>query len=155
GRNRSFFLYGYEGYKLEQSSTVSSQQPTTLERQGIFSEFSAPILDTNGAPFPGNTIPQTRLNTLDLKLQNLLFPVPNGPGTGINTVELVPFTTVATRNSLRIDHKINDKNQIRGTFLSALYGPNPTVGTSSLAGGLGKDGEHYSSVILGWTHLFS
>jgi hypothetical protein len=155
GRNRSFFFYGYEEYRLKQSATVRSQQPTALMRQGIFTEFTAPILDTNGIPFPGNKIPTNMLNSVDLKLQDLLFPLPNQPGTGSNTVELIPFTTAATRHSLRVDHKLSDNDQIRGTFLKALYGPNPTVGSSSLAGGFAQDGEHVTSIILGWTHTFS
>lgn len=155
GKNRSFFFYGYEGYQLKQSATVQSQQPTALERQGIFTEFKTPILDTSGQPLAGNTIPPSMLNSVDLKLQDLLFPLPNRPGTGINTVELIPFTIGATRNSLRVDHKLSENNQIRGTFLSALYGPNPDVGTSSLAGGMAQDGEHSTNVIVGWTHTFS
>lgn len=155
GKNRSFFFYAYEGYNLNQSATVSSQQPTALERQGIFTEFKAPILDTSGVPFPNNTIPVNLLNSVSLKLQNLLRPMPNLPGTGVNTVELVPFVTRATRNSLRIDHKLGENDQIRGTFLSALYGPNPDVGSSSLAGGMAQDGEHSTNVIVGWTHTFS
>lgn len=155
GKNRSFFSYAYEGYNLKQSATVSSQQPTALERQGIFTEFKTPILDTSGVPFPNNTIPVNLLNSVTLKLQNLLYPMPNQPGTGVNTVELVPFVTRATRNSLRIDHKLGENDQIRGTFLSALYGPNPDVGSSSLAGGMAQDGEHSTNAIVGWTHTFS
>jgi hypothetical protein len=155
GRNRSFFFYGYEGYQLKQSATVRSQMPTALERQGVFTEFTAPIVDTSGQPFPGNKIPQNLQNTVDLKLLSLLYPQANQPGTGINTIELIPFTIGATRNSLRIDHKIDEKNQIRGTFLSALYGPNRDVGSTSLAGGMAQDGEHSTNVIVGWTHTFS
>lgn len=42
---------------------------------------------------------------------------------------LIPHSADVTRFNLRIDHKINDKNQIRGTFLRAFYGPFPDVGT--------------------------
>ena len=155
GKSRSFFFYGYEGYKLKQSATVTSQQPTALERQGIFTEFPAAIVAPGGAPFPGNIIPQSMFNTVDLRLQSLLYPLPNKPGTGTNTTELIPFTTAATRNSLRVDQKIDEQNQLRGTLLVAYYGPNPDVGSSSLAGGMAQDGEHSTNVILGWTHTFS
>ena len=156
GRNRSFFFFGYEGYNLQQSATISSQQPTTLERQGIFTEVTTPILNPlTGLPFLNNTIPQTMLSTVDLQLQSLLYPLPTKSGIGLNTVELVPFTNKVTRFSLRLDHKLSDKDQIRGTFLKANYGPNADVGTSSLAGGFSQDGEHNTNFIVGWTHIFS
>ncbi len=156
GRNRSFFFFAFEGYKLTQAATVSSQQPSTLERQGIFTELSTPITNPlTGQPFRGNTIPQNMLNAVDLKLQEMLYPLPTQPGLGVNTVELVPFVDNATRFSLRLDHKINEKNQIRGTFMKGDYGPNPDVGTSSLAGGMSQDGEHNTNIIVGWTHTFS
>lgn len=156
GMNRSFFFFAFEGYKLTQAATISSQQPTTLQRQGIFTEVAIPIINPLTAkPFQGNTIPQTMLSTVDLQLQNLLYPLPTKPGIGVNTVELVPFTNNVTRFSLRLDHKFSDKDQIRGTFLKANYGPNADVGTSSLAGGFSQDGEHNTNVIVGWTHTFS
>ncbi|HEY4378762.1 MAG TPA: TonB-dependent receptor [Acidobacteriaceae bacterium] len=156
GRNRSFFFFGYEGYRLQQSATISSQQPTLLERQGIFTEVTTPILNPlTGQPFSNNTIPQNMLSTVDLQLQNLLYPLPTKPGIGLNTVELVPFTDNVTRFSLRLDHRIGSKDQIRGTFLKANYGPNADVGTSSKAGGFSQDGEHNTNFIVGWTHIIS
>jgi hypothetical protein len=153
GKDRSFFFFAYEGYKLTQSATVTSAQPSALERQGIFTEVATPILNpATGKPFAGNTIPQSMLNTVDLQLQSLLYPLPTTTGLGNNTVQLVPFTDTVTRFSVRLDHKINDKNQIRGTFLKANYGPNADVGTSSLAGGFSQDGEHNTNFIVGWTH---
>ncbi len=156
GKDRSFFFFAFEGYKLTQAATVSSQQPTMLERQGIFTEFSTPIINpSTGQPFLGNMIPKNMWNSVDVQLQNMLYPQPTKPGTGVNTVELVPFTDNATRFSLRLDHKINEKNQIRATFMKGDYGPNPDVGTSSLAGGMSQDGEHNTNIIVGWTHTFS
>lgn len=42
GRDRSFFFFNYEGFRLHQASNLNSQVPTTLERQGIFTEFPKP-----------------------------------------------------------------------------------------------------------------
>ena len=61
----------------------------------------------------------------------------------------------STRFSLRLDHKINDRNQVRFTWLRAFYGPNSTQGSTSLQGGNAQDGEHNSNFILGYTHTFS
>ena len=156
GKDRSFFFVAWEGFRLSQSASVNSQQPTVLERQGIFTEFKQPIIDpSTGIAFTSQTIPSSRLNSVSLQLLNLLYPKPTTSGTGTNAFELVPYTSNAKRFSLRIDHKISDKDQLRGTFLEALYGPNPDVGASSLQGGFSGDGEHNTNTILGWTHTFS
>lgn len=170
GRNRSFFFFAYEGFRLSQANSINSQQPTADMRNGNFSAFlpggicasSTPggagttIIDpSTGKPFAGNMILPGRFNGVDVQLQNTLYPLPTTSGCGINTIELVPFTSNASRYSVRLDHQINEHNQIRATYLRAFYGPNPTTGTSSLAGGNSGDGEHNSNVILGWTHTFS
>lgn len=167
GRDRSFFFFAFEGFRLSQSANVNSQQPTTAERGGDFSAFlpggacatspAGTIIKNplTGVAFTGNMIPSGMFNSVDVQLQTLLFPSTTTSGCGINTLELVPYTSNATRYSLRLDHKINDNNQLRFTFLKANYGPNPDVGTSSLAGGFSGDGEHNSNYIIGWTHTFT
>lgn len=156
GKDRSFFFVAWEGFRLNQSATVNSQEPTALERTGVFTEFTQPIIDpTTGTAFSGQMVPTGRQNAVSLQLLKLLYPNPTTTGTGTNTFELVPYTSNAKRFSLRLDHKISDKDQIRATFMEALYGPNPDVGSSSLAGGFSGDGEHNTNTILGWTHTFS
>lgn len=156
GRDRSFFFVAYEGFRLDQSANKNSQEPTLLERQGIFTEFTQPVIDpSTGQPFSGQKIPTGQQNSVSLQLLKLLYPEPTTSGTGTNTFELIPYTSNAKRFSLRVDHRISDKDQIRGTFMEALYGPNPDVGSSSLQGGFSGDGEHNTQTILGWTHTFS
>ena len=155
GKDRAFFFVAFEGFRLNQSANLNSQQPTNLERQGIFTEFSQPIINpATGTAFPNQTI-NTALNPVSLQLLKLLYPTPTTSGTGTNTFELVPYTSQAKRFSLRIDEKLSDKDQIRGTILVAHYGPNPDVGADSLQGGFSGDGEHNTNTILGWTHTFS
>ena len=156
GRDRSFFFVAFEGFHLNQSANKNTQEPTALERQGIFTEFTQPIIDpSTGQPFSGQKIPIGSQNSVSLQLLKRLYPAPTASGTGTNTFELVPYTSNAKRFSIRVDHKISDKDQIRGTFMEALYGPNPDVGSSSLQGGFSGDGEHNTQTILGWTHTFS
>jgi hypothetical protein len=155
GKDRSFFFVDFEGFRLSQSASVNSQQPTALERQGIFTEFTQPVINpATGTAFPNQTI-NVPLNPVSLQLLKLLYPKPTAGGTGTNTFELIPYTSNAKRTSFRLDHRISDKDQIRATFLEALYGPNPDVGVSSLQGGFSGDGEHNTNTILGWTHTFS
>jgi hypothetical protein len=167
GKDRTFFFASYEGFRLTQSNPVNSTQPTTAERNGDFSCFlaggscataTAPntviINPLTKQPFPGNKI-DVPLNQVDVQLQNLLFPQSTTQTTGVNTFELIPHTTEVTRFNLRVDHRISDRDQIRATWLRAFYGPFPDVGTSSLAGGVARDGEHNDIFVAGWTHTFS
>jgi len=174
GRDRTFFFAAFEGLKLTQGNTYATQQPTALMRQGNFSE----LLDTGTTPnangaigcsnggtcifdpatgqqFPGNIIPSGRFNTVDQQLMNLLMPKPTIGGIGTNTYESFSLTQNMTRFSLRLDHRISDKDQLRFTWLRAFYGPNPAYYNDSLQGGNLKDGEHNTNVIAGWTHTFS
>lgn len=173
GRDRSFFFFAYEGFHLTQSSSKSSQQPTVKMRSGDFSEFldasgNCPAKDANGnatkfycivnpatgAKYSGNVI-TGGLNSVSTTLMKLLMPTPTASGTGTNTFENVPYTSDVTRISLRADHRFNDNNSIRFTWLRAFYGPNTTVGNDSLQGGNSGDGEHNSQFIVGYTHTFS
>jgi len=156
GKDRTFFFVAYEGFRLNQSSSASTRQPTELMRTGVFTEFTTPIIDpATGTAFPGQTIPTQRQNAVSLALMNKLMPLPTTTGIGVNTFELISYTSTATRISLHMDHKIGSKDQIRGTMLRALYGPNPTVGADSLQGGRSGDGEKATNIVLGWTHTFS
>lgn len=156
GKNRSFFFFNYEGFRLAQAATKSSQMPTALERTGNFSEFgNVNIVDPVTGQSYGNQLPSSKINSVSLALQNALFPTPTTSGTGTNTYENVPYLSTATRVSFRIDHKISDRDSIRGTFLRAFYGPNPSVGATSKFGGMAGIGEHNTNTIVGWTHIFS
>ena len=155
GRNRSFFFFNYEGFRLIQASNVNSQEPTEAERAGNFAGVGTVIDPLTKLPFPNNQIPTSRFNPVDVNLQNLLYPLPTAPGIGTNTFELVPYVSTATRYAVRIDHKLSENNQLRFTYLRAFYGPNPSVGASSKFGGMEGIGEHNSNFILGLTHIFS
>ena len=56
GKDRSFFFVAYEGFRLSQAANVNSQEPTLLERQGIFTEFTQPIIN----PATGTALPTRR-----------------------------------------------------------------------------------------------
>lgn len=174
GKDRSFFFAAFEGLRLTQGNTYDTQQPTTLMREGNFSQLldSGTVANADGAigcsnggtcifdpstgkQFPGNIIPTGRINSVDQQLTTLLMPTPTENIVGVNTFEQFSLTSNMTRFSLRLDHKINDNNQIRFTYLRAFYGPNPAYYNDSLQGGNLKDGEHNSNFILGWTHTFS
>ena len=167
GADRSFFLFAYEGFRLNQATTFPTQQPTEKMRTGDFSEFlaggvcagSSPVTIANpivgGPAFTGNVIPSQLINSVDAKLLKLFYPHPTQSGCGVNTIEQANYVSAAKRFSLHIDHKLSDKDRARFTFLRADYGPYPDSGTDSLQGGNSADGEINTVFILGWTHTFS
>jgi hypothetical protein len=73
GKDRTFFFVAFEGFQLNQATNVNTQQPTNLERQGIFTEFTQPIINpSTGLAFTGQQIPIGMQNSVSLQLLNLL-----------------------------------------------------------------------------------
>ncbi len=112
-RDKTFFFFGYEGFKLRQGASYVYTVPTDAQRAGDFSDVRnsagnvIPIYDplttcgrlgnapcgTNAAgaevitrtQFPGNIIPPSRIDPT-AKAMTSLWGAPNGPG--------LPFTHV-------------------------------------------------------------
>jgi hypothetical protein len=84
GRNRTFFMGAYEGVRAEGLSSPFASVPTTLMRQGNFSEIQTAIRNPfTGLPFPGNIIPPEMISPVSRRLLDY-YPVPNGTGTASN-----------------------------------------------------------------------
>ena len=176
GKDRSFFFAAYEGFAYTFSLAANTTQPTALMRTGDFSEFilggacytSAkgpvnivnPVTHTDYSVTNGNKIPITDQNSVSLKLLNYLYPNDNPTATGCNaytnnTFENISYTQNAKRVSLRLDHKLTDRDQLRGTFMRAFFGPYTNSWVDSLTGGYSGYGEHNMDTTVGWTHTFS
>jgi len=171
GKDRSFFFAAYEGYGYTFSSAANTIQPSALMRSGDFSEFlpgGACYNPSKGAVHivnpvtgvdysaSGNKIPASDQNAVSLKLLSLLYP--NATSSGCyttNTYQNISYTQNAKRVSLRLDHKLTDRDQLRGTFMRAFFGPYANSWTDSLTGGYSGYGEHNVDTTLGWTHTFS
>src|SRR5215472_15586443 len=84
GRDRTFFLWSWESYRLSWGQTKRGNMPTTLERAGDFSKTvntagaSINVRDpfANNAPFAGNVIPISRFDPVAMKLMPY-YPLPN------------------------------------------------------------------------------
>jgi hypothetical protein len=97
GRNKSFFLANYEGWRIVNGSNAYSNVPDANQIQGNFSASNLPaygstacasalstgnpcmpIDPTTGQPFPGNVIPSGRFSRLAATtIAGGLFPAPN------------------------------------------------------------------------------
>ncbi len=85
GRNKTFFWIAEEGYRQQSPLTNNYSVPTMLERQGDFSQSGVNIYDpVTHAQFPGNVIPQSRLNPIGVAIA-AMYPQPS--------VSNVPFAS--------------------------------------------------------------
>jgi hypothetical protein len=116
GRERTFFMASYEGFRLRQQSTSLSTQMPAAFFNGDFSSVPASAITggavkdpLNGnAPFPGNLIPVTRISPVAKKLQQY-YPAPTLPGLASNLSVAVPNTASYNQTVDRIDQNIGDK----------------------------------------------
>jgi Carboxypeptidase regulatory-like domain len=99
GKDKTFFMASYEGFRLVQQSTSLSTEMPAAFFTGNFSSVPAGSI-TGGAitdplngktPFPGNIIPSNRLSPVIAKLQQY-YPATNLPGLASNFSVPVPTT---------------------------------------------------------------
>jgi hypothetical protein len=137
GRDRTFFFFAYEGFRWNTFFPFVGTVPTSVERQGDFSQ----TFDTNGAlkviynpyttkldptappgatryvreAFPGNLIPQNLLDAVGRKLLSY-YPLPNTAGIGksdTNNFIRSAFQSLTNdRIDARIDHQFSARHSM-------------------------------------------
>jgi hypothetical protein len=126
-RDRTFFFVDYQGQRQTIGRTVISTVPTLLQRQGIFTEAIAgrvpaiydpattapgPTGGTTRSPFPGNTIPDGRIDPVARALLGR-YPLPTGAGTANNYRRVDNETVDQDQISLRLDHRFtSNRDQV-------------------------------------------
>ncbi len=131
-RDKLFFFFSEDYEPNSQPEGIGYYTlPTSLERQGDFSQSYQPngslyvVTDPEtGLQFPGNVIPQNRINTVMQKLQSI-FPLPNFTNTAVskrqyNFVTSDSASEPANQQILRLDFDPSVKWRIyfRGTNLT-------------------------------------
>ncbi len=135
GKNKTFFLFGYNWVKSVASGGTAggivATVPTAAERAGDFSallklgntyQIYDPYTRTAAAgglfqnqPLAGNVIPPSRLNPVALKLISY-YPLPEQPGTvnGTNNLDRTnwPSRVVYHSTVYKFDHNISDRNRL-------------------------------------------
>jgi hypothetical protein len=136
-RNKLFNFVAYEGWKQTDPSTLVQTLPTDLERMGDFSQSlnnagglrtiydpwstqTSPDGKTiTRTPFPGNVIPQNRLDPVAVAYVSKLWK-PNAPGIGpyhVNNYSVaLPIQFPYKNFSDRADYNITDKLRVSGRF---------------------------------------
>lgn len=128
GRNRTFFFFSYEGYRLRQGSTSSTTVPTMAMREGDFSG----LIDSLGrrttlydpwtttsawgrVPFADNRIPISRRSPLATYLYSVT-PAPTHPErnplVAANFFGPAPNRRDDNTLTARIDHRLSDRDQV-------------------------------------------
>src|SRR5216684_273471 len=123
GRDKTFWFFSWEGFRLRTGSAFTTTVPTPAERSGDFSAITTPVVDPcggqvttpvgcpsfNGAPTPfaGNKIPANRLNPTSLALLKF-FPAANNAGS------VDPTTGIVTNNFTTATSGGGNQNQVVG-----------------------------------------
>ncbi len=120
------FFAAYQWTRNNNATTQPGLMPTPAERSGM---FPAPVLDPEtGAPFPGNTIPKSRISPQARALLNF-YPLPNfGGDTGYNYQ--LPILSSEHQDALqsRFNKSLGNKDQIYGRFaLQSLRSDTPNL----------------------------
>ncbi|HEY3938870.1 MAG TPA: carboxypeptidase regulatory-like domain-containing protein [Bryobacteraceae bacterium] len=115
-KNGPNFFAGYQWTRNRTATTQFALMPTPEERNGDFSQKTSPIFDpTNGMPFSGNVIPQSRISPQTRALLGF-YPLPNFNSTRYNYQ--VPIVSATHQDALqsRLSKAVGQKNQFYGGF---------------------------------------
>ncbi len=173
-RDSTFFFADYQGQRQTIGRTAISTVPTSLQRQGIFTEAiggrvpviydpastaPGPAGGTTRRQFPGNAIPADRV---DAVARTLLarYPLPTGTGTANNYRRVDDETVDQDQISLRVDHRgPTNRDQIFGrlTRFEEHFVPVTPLpeGSGLTAGTLGPQRTTSWSFASGYQRTFS
>ena len=131
GRNRTFFLFSFEGFRQSSANNLNTTVPTALQRAGNFSQthnaagalinIYDPATTTPAGTgftrqvFPGNVIPAVRFDPVAANVVKY-YPLPNAPGnpnTGANNF----YVAAANANNIdNLDAKVDQNISSRSRF---------------------------------------
>ena len=155
-----FFVYAQQTARRQSSPIIIPTVLTAQERLGNFNDDcpgpACPIDPRTGQPFPGNIIPQTRVDPVAAAFVQKVMPLPNsgsrsyafdGPtGTGQDHLDESQFV-------VRVDHSFGDKDKIFGRY---YYNDDAGVAFSgNLPGNFYDQNYRNQNVALNWTHILS
>lgn len=167
GRNRTFFLFSYEGWRFNQASESKYWVPTSAELNGDFSNsiLNQPIYDpatTQPDPnhpgeytrtaFPGNIIPQGRMDQTAVNFIKIYFNAPNLTGDPLgNLLVSKPSTNNSDHYMGRLDEQLGEKDSLffRYDVLNVVsLSPNSNTQDSGSS-------VSATNFAIGWTHAIT
>jgi hypothetical protein len=157
-KDKLFFFANYEGYRdAATGNPPVGQVFTAAQRSGIFSSKIADPL-ANGAQFPNNTIPASRISPISQYILKLV-PQPDNPG---NTARNFIYNAVPSGHTVRddgvgrVDYNLSDKDTLYARYLinneqaatpPGLPAPANSGGTSLFL--------RAQNAGINWNHIFS
>lgn len=129
GRNRTFFSFGYEGYRYRRPNTSLTRVPSTAELAGDFSGFTHSLFDPATERvqsgrivrdvFPGNAIPAGRISPTMQGALNLLFDKPNySQDPFFNRLNGFGYSDDRNNETVKIDHQASQRDLL---WLSLIH----------------------------------
>ena len=151
---RAFFFGDYEGTRLKQGVLRTGNVMTADQRRGVFSSTIRDPL--TGQPFPGNTIPENRIDPVARAVMNLV-PLPNTTGAN-NFIRQPNVEDESDRYLARVDVPLGNSNNLfvryigsnRVRFVPGWFG-GILDGTSTSAWGRNFLDSH--AVVGGWNKV--
>jgi len=129
-KNKTFFLFNYEGVRIERGFSSFNTVPTPDELAG---HFTTTIIDpTTGQPFPNNTIPQSRFSRLARLAVAKFPPTPNTTATQGNYQIIRTLPQDQDQYTIRIDHNLGRFGTIFGRFTKTTFNNIATGSVSDL-----------------------
>jgi hypothetical protein len=157
--DRTFFLVDYEGRRVREGITRTTNVPTELERMGDFSQSNlpGPIDFFTGQLFPDMKIPEERLDATGLQIA-ALYPLPNRSVPQQNFVSSPVLRDRDDHMDVRLDHSAGERSDF--TFRYSFVDRNlfePFSGPLFAAvPGFGTDvPRRAQNLMVSETHIFS
>jgi hypothetical protein len=131
GRNKSFWLANFEGYKQIRGQSDLLIVPTPDQLAG---RFTSTITDpVTKQPFANNVVPQNRWSRLARLATAKYWPAPNFTGTGGNYIRNRSIPLNQNQFTLRGDHEMGRWGSLMGRYTESDY-DNITLGSVTQLG---------------------
>ncbi len=169
GRKRTFFFFAYDGWRYSKPDQTFYYVPTAAELSGDFSQsiVNQTIYDPTTLapsatspsgytvqPFPGNKIPQDRLNPQAVAFFNNYWDRPNYSNPALpqyNAQNNAPLTDTSNTYQIKIDENLGAKDILSGRFTHFH-----TIDSNPITKLLSTDIDRPRANIGGdWIHQFS
>lgn len=127
GKNRTFFYFGYEGWRYSRAQQQTYFHPTDTELSGDFSNSILPqtifdpattVPDPNNPqafirqPFPNNRIPQSRIDPVSLNFMQNYLDRPNISNPNFNVINNRPQLSNSNTYTVKVDHRFRDQDNV-------------------------------------------
>lgn len=160
-KENTFFFLDYEGRRIREGITRTTNVPTAAERTGDFSKSGLQLIPIDiftQQPFPNFIIPRTRMSPTALAVA-ALYPLPNRSTPGRNFVASPVQTDRADHFDVRADHHVSKSSELafRYSFEDRdFYEPFGAGGSSASIPGFGNNiPRRAQNILLSETHTFS